>query len=123
MRTIIALATLFVVALALPGNAGHGMQSGSNGDCLDYNVLYLSNAVSSPLAVEVVAHPGSYVITSSDGTAFVDFFGANGAWLGYNNGASFGTAPAGTVKGIICVGALGDYPDVPFAGATWTFMQ
>jgi len=126
MKTaILSISLVAVLAFAAtPAQAANPPQSGTNGDCLDYNVLY-DTPVRSPGAAIVTVDGGSkYSLSQSGGAAvFVDFYDATGIWLGWNNGATTGTAPAAAVSGTICVGLINEYPDAPAPLSTWTYQD
>lgn len=121
LLTVSIVAALAIVATS--GQAANPPQSGSNGDCVDFNVLYLGPVRSPGAATVVVAGGTNYTISSDGGTAFVDFYDADGDWQGWNGGAASGVTPSGAVSGTICVGLLGDYPDAPAPLTTWTYQD
>jgi hypothetical protein len=98
-------------------------QEGPNGDCLDYNVLYLIGQ-NSPLAQIVEIESGTgYVIDATGGYAFVDFFDEDGEWITWSNYRNWGNVPNDAAYAVLCVTILGDYPDVPEAFASWFYMD
>lgn len=99
-------------------------QEGDNGDCLDFNALYLVGATDSPLAAIVEVEPETgYVVDSSAGAAHIDFRNDDGDNLGYNEHETNGNVPEGATYGIVCIALTNGYPDVPEPFATWFFMD
>lgn len=97
-------------------------QEGSNSGCLDFLVLWAVDGVHSPVGddekVEVSAGTG-WEATSEDGSVWVDFYNADGVWIGGD--ADSGSVPAGAAYGYGCVVLLGGFPDVPVPGASFTY--
>lgn len=127
IKTLTLVSTLaLALAFAVPGAIAepNAEQSGDNSLCADYNAVYLVDGVTSPLAAVVtVAGDTDFVATQSGGADIaVDFYDADGVSVGYSDSGS-GKVPASAVTGTICVGALGGYPAVPAAGATWTYQD
>jgi hypothetical protein len=106
------------------GQGPNPYQEGENGDCLDYQGLYLLDGQHSPLAAIVQVEGGSgYVTDSSAGSAHVDFFDSEGNWLAFNAGNPNGNAPQNAEYGVMCVGLTSSYPDVPEPFALWFYMD
>jgi opacity protein-like surface antigen len=125
-RTTILVMSVLTVALALAGaNSAQTSepQTGENGDCADYNLLYLVNGVDSPLAPVVQVQAGTgFTLVGSSGTAHIDFRDVDGNDAGYVSSGS-GTVPAEAAYGIVCVGVTGGYPEIPVPGATWAYVD
>lgn len=123
---VVALVGAFAVAPAAAQDTGpNEEQSGDNGACVDYNALYLVGGVTSPVAATIVVDGGTNFTAAQSGGAgiYIDFYDDAGEWVGWNEGATEGTAPSSAVTGIVCVGLLGTFPDAPAVGATWTYQD
>lgn len=107
------------------GGGANDLVEGTNGLCLDYNVLYEVPGVEDPLAtrVEQVEVGTGIEVSSEGGFVVVDFFDADGATVGYY--PSTETVPEGATYGIVCVGLEEGpgYPAVPVPNAAWTYQD
>lgn len=103
-------------------------QDGSNTLCLDYLVLWALNeepapgGLHFPLDDELEVEAGTgYTIASDDGEPAIDFFNADGHYIG--TGGDSGTVPANAAYGIACVGVLGEWPEPPMPMAEFTYQD
>lgn len=120
------LALGLIIGFAGIAVADDDQQTGTTTSCADYNALWVvPGVVLEDARVEV--DPGqTYTITSDDGVPWVDFYDANGEWVDYNYDSdeghlTSGVVPAEAAYGVVCVGALGEYPDAPLVTATFTY--
>jgi hypothetical protein len=97
-------------------------QSGTNGPCLDYALLYQLDGLSSPADPRVnVASGTGFIASSADGFVQVDFFDADDNWVGYDTDQ--GTVPESAAYGVVCVTMDNDFPPTPVPSADWTYQD
>ncbi len=124
MRSIVSIASVCIfllsIVLAPAAVAGSAPQEGTATTCADYNALWVFPGLELGPRVEVDGTE-TFVIQSDIGTPFVDFFDAEGNWVGGNGGTFIGVVPWEAAYGIVCVGATGGYPDAPLVVASYTY--
>lgn len=116
---VVAALTLSPLAMATQPNPE---QSGENGECLDFNALYLTPELQAD-AIQVAGGTGYQASQEGGAQIYIDFYDATGRHIG-DNARNPRTTPGNATTGTVCVGQIGGgWPDLPALGATWTYQD